>query len=382
MYATMQVYRYSRTAKYTLYEIETENWFHVAGHARLQLCIFGGNHSLAYVLDNNLYYLSEDNETIAITDDGIVGVVYNGHTDWVYEEDVMYTGQATWFSPDGNYWRFASFNDHKWGPTRITIMRTRATLTICILELVNLKYPKSINAPTAEAQAFSVECIDFAHQMGIVPKWSCIKLNNIPQRAFWHEAPTEVTEDHILWGVTWPTQNEWLLIWLNREQNFTVSDLRCYQHECVQEIRSEPNGWVPIALPRFSRDGSFYMQLRWSERQPSGYIWQHLFRIQRTADDFNSSSLTPGDFTVNNYVGMDEDNDAFYYTRTVTGQPWQTQLRRLSGGNDICLSCVIVMPERGQCTWATATLSQSGRYMSVTCSSPTEPSATFLLEPL
>ncbi|RVE53280.1 hypothetical protein evm_002113 [Chilo suppressalis] len=279
----------------------------------------------------------------------------------------MYTGQATWFSPDGNYLAFASFNDTEVGTYSYYYYEDKSDPDDLYPELVNLKYPK----------------------VGTTNPTVTLRVVNLAQttsddiQSVTLEAPTEVTEDHILGGVTWPTQNEVAAHWLNRRQNFTVFRICDVTNtNCVQEIRSEPNGWVPIALPRFSRDGSFYMQLRWSERQPSGYIWQHLFRIQRTADNFNSSSLTPGDFTVNNYVGMDEDNDAFYYTRTVTGQPWQTQLRRLSGGNDICLSCVIVMPERGQCTWATATLSQSGRYMSVTCSSPTEPSATFLLEPL
>lgn len=58
----------------------------VANNQRLQLCIFGGGHSLAYVLDNNLYYLPENsNQAIQITTDGVPGVIYNGHTDWVYE---------------------------------------------------------------------------------------------------------------------------------------------------------------------------------------------------------------------------------------------------------------------------------------------------------
>lgn len=59
---------------------------YIADHQRLQLCIFGGGHSLAYVLDNNVYYLPDFNEqAIQLTDDGIPGEIYNGHNDWVYE---------------------------------------------------------------------------------------------------------------------------------------------------------------------------------------------------------------------------------------------------------------------------------------------------------
>lgn len=63
----------------------------VSNHDRLQLCLFGGGHSLAYVLDNDLYYLPENSEqAIRITDDGIPRIIYNGHADWVYEGDVLY----------------------------------------------------------------------------------------------------------------------------------------------------------------------------------------------------------------------------------------------------------------------------------------------------
>ena len=62
----------------------------IANGARLQLCIFSGadsnSHAVAYVLDNNLYYLpSSTAQPIQITDTGIVGELYNGHADWVYE---------------------------------------------------------------------------------------------------------------------------------------------------------------------------------------------------------------------------------------------------------------------------------------------------------
>lgn len=62
------------------------NVTYIADHQRLQLCIFGSGHSLAYVLDNNVYYLDDFNEeAIQLTFDGIPGEFYNGHNDWVYE---------------------------------------------------------------------------------------------------------------------------------------------------------------------------------------------------------------------------------------------------------------------------------------------------------
>lgn len=75
-----------------------------------------------------------------------------------------------------------------------------------------------------------------------------------------------------------------------------------------EEHRQQPNGWVPIALPRFSRNGDFFVSTRWSLEQADGKIWQHLYVSIRVNGQIISSSITPGGFTVNNYVGMDEDN--------------------------------------------------------------------------
>lgn len=78
----------------------------IANHTRLQLCIFGGGHSLAYVLDNNVYYLPENrSEAIQITNDGIPGVFYNGHTDWVYEGTVLSFRNKT-LVQNGHIFRF------------------------------------------------------------------------------------------------------------------------------------------------------------------------------------------------------------------------------------------------------------------------------------
>lgn len=60
---------------------------HIAEHARLQYCAFtGAGSSVAYVLDNDVYYKSELNaDPLRITDDGVPGIIYNGVPDWVYE---------------------------------------------------------------------------------------------------------------------------------------------------------------------------------------------------------------------------------------------------------------------------------------------------------
>lgn len=62
---------------------------HLAERAQLSVAKWAptGN-SVVYVLDNNIYYVSEPTNVlnaVAITDDGVPGVIYNGVPDWVYE---------------------------------------------------------------------------------------------------------------------------------------------------------------------------------------------------------------------------------------------------------------------------------------------------------
>lgn len=61
-------------------------------------------------------------------------------------------------------------------------------------------------------------------------------------------------------------------------------------------------------MPRFTADGQSYVSLRWSLEQADGGVWQQLYVSLRLAGQILSSSVTPGAFTVDNFVGLDEEN--------------------------------------------------------------------------
>lgn len=363
------VYRYSTTARYSLYNIATHAIIPVGNGERLELCIFssGETHALAYVYKNNLFYLpSSTAQAIQITHDGIEGVVYNGHADWVYEEDVMYTGQATWFSTGGSYLAFATYDDTRVESYSYYYYDDKTDKDDPYPELVDLKYPKvGRENPTAILRVVNLVTLVENNQLTYIPI----------------HPPEVVTSDHILGGVIWITDTELAVHWLNRRQNHTVLRIcNIVTSVCEEEHRRQPNGWVPIAMPRFSSTGDYFVSLRWSLEQADGSIWQHLYVSMRIGGEIISHSVTPGAFTVNAFIGMDEANVAYYYTRTATGKPWETEVHRAGAGAG-CLSCDLVLPDGGPCTWATATVSTGGSYMTITCSSPEEPAATFIINP-
>lgn len=50
-------------------------------------------------------------ESVQITIDGKSMDIYNGITDWLYEEEVMYQTNAMWWSPDNLKLAYIKFND-------------------------------------------------------------------------------------------------------------------------------------------------------------------------------------------------------------------------------------------------------------------------------
>ena len=65
---------------------------------------------------NNIYIRNMNNRAnpdIQVTDDGITDTIYNGIPDWVYEEEILSTNKAMYFSKNGLRMAFAQFNDTK-----------------------------------------------------------------------------------------------------------------------------------------------------------------------------------------------------------------------------------------------------------------------------
>lgn len=67
---------------------------------------------MAFVYNNDVYYKeSARSETIRITTTGLNRVVFNGHTDWLYEEEILNSNKALWFSPNGASLAYLEIND-------------------------------------------------------------------------------------------------------------------------------------------------------------------------------------------------------------------------------------------------------------------------------
>lgn len=81
------------------------------------MCKFSPNGLfLIYIKNNTVYSLTDAQIKANLTGTlrspkGEPGVFYYGIPDWVYEEEVLGSDAAAWFSPNGNYLAIASFDD-------------------------------------------------------------------------------------------------------------------------------------------------------------------------------------------------------------------------------------------------------------------------------
>jgi dipeptidyl-peptidase 4 len=104
------IYRRSYTAEYFIYDLKTKTLRQLSSKGKQSYATFSPQgDKVAFVRDNNLFYVDLASEKeIQVTNDGKFNHIINGSTDWVYEEEFVFT-QAFFWSPDGNtlaYYRF------------------------------------------------------------------------------------------------------------------------------------------------------------------------------------------------------------------------------------------------------------------------------------
>ncbi len=106
------MFRYSTVALYAVYDKTTNATYPIApadvtNEVKLQRAEWLPHQSLnriIFVYENNIYLKPDydlSDTTVALTDDGVPDNVYNGVADWVYEEEVLSTDRAMYFTNSG-----------------------------------------------------------------------------------------------------------------------------------------------------------------------------------------------------------------------------------------------------------------------------------------
>ncbi|XP_018402470.1 PREDICTED: venom dipeptidyl peptidase 4-like [Cyphomyrmex costatus] len=358
-YNSIQVFRYSTLKNYVVYDIQNGAFEEIANESFISLALWSPIGSdLVYVLDNDIYHMTfnrSQNVVRRLTTSGEANIVYNGITDWVYEEEVFRSATAVWFSPDGQYLAFATFNDTVVKDMAYFHYGTPGSLEDQYPTEVKIKYPKA-GTPNP------------------VVSLSVIDLFDPLSKAVILKAPiNEVTSDNVLYVVSWWNKTHVIATWTNRVQNQSQMTMYSIQGDAKLVLSDEETeGWLQPNRPIRTRD--YILLLR---REPSGTSagrFRHINRYEYKDGQFIMPlDLTPGPSEVHTILAADSPRGKVYYLATAPGEPSQRNLYSvpLDGSQKpTCISCKLLTPEGNRCTYATASFSRQRSYYALTCSGP------------
>lgn len=274
------IYRRSSKAYYYLYNRENKKLTSIyADDKILYATPSPAGDKVAYVLDNDIYYLDLlSNETIRVTDDGKQNEIINGSADWVYEEEFSFAKAFHW-SPDGKTIAYLRFDERKVPEFTMTNFKNGL-----YPEYVTFKYPK-----VGEKNAFVS-----AHLYNLKKnKSTVVRLSE---------------REHYIPRIKWTNDpNKLLLYKMNRHQNHLELFLVDATTGLTNKILEEKNKYfIEITDDiRFLKNNKEFI---WSSEK-SGYKHLYLYGL----DGKEKRALTSGEYDVINFYGIDEANNTIYY---------------------------------------------------------------------
>ncbi|XP_059473020.1 venom dipeptidyl peptidase 4 isoform X2 [Neocloeon triangulifer] len=370
-YDYQKLFRHSFYANYTVINLSTKvstDLIAPDGSKRLQLVKWStvGN-ALALVRTNNIYYMktAANTEMIQLTSTGLPNIVYNGVPDWVYEEEVLGSNDAMWFSPDGNKLAYMTFDDTNVKVMTFPYFGQPDNLEFQYSINVNIHYPK----PGSPNPTVSLNAVDLTVEGNTTPVVMA--------------PPPEVGSEPVLATVTWSKVNELVAVWMNRIQNRFMITAHEFANGSPLTImdHTQPDGWVDLFVPpTVSSDGNRILVIH-PHNQGTAGDFRHLTLVTRDPIKGTKATiaLTQGEFVVTSIVAWDEANNKVFFQATNPTDPAQLGLYTVTDNLALpepptCVSCGVKVTETRQaCTYVSASFSSDKSYYNLNCNGPDVP---------
>ncbi|CAB0017991.1 unnamed protein product [Nesidiocoris tenuis] len=295
-----KLYRHSYLAAYHIVDLETKKDWPLTDPNGVQIPLQSvvwapvGN-GFAYVYMNDIYYKSSPKgQEIRLTSTGRPGTIYNGVPDWVYEEEILGTNKALWFSPDGRHMAYATFNDSQTPVMNIPYYGVPGDLRYQYTQAVNIRYPKP-GRPNPTVTLTVVDLSDVTSSSFAKPPQL-----NIPPRS-------DLSEP-VLNSVFWANSTTLIAAWTNRVQN-EGSIMSCSTNtvECAEvQGLSEKAGWIIFSEFLFSADGHHMVLIQPFDQGSDSGKWRHVAVLDLLQQKPTLRPLTKGKFVVTELLSMDE----------------------------------------------------------------------------
>ncbi|XP_076054029.1 A-type potassium channel modulatory protein DPP6-like isoform X2 [Oratosquilla oratoria] len=374
----LKIYRESYLALYTIIDLQTNAIFPFVppgspGPVPLQLAQWSPTEdAIIFVSKNDLFYapsVVDLTSVIRITDTGRRRVIFNGIPDWLYEEEIINSNSATWFSPNGRRIAFATFNDTLVDDMNFTLYNTHGVFDPQYPVTASLKYPKA-GRTNPEVYIQVVDLPALAARNG---------------RAYLRLTPPKSLppKDLYFTSVAWADNDRVSVIWLNRQQNVSIISIcSVLSGLCVDDLLhiSPDNAWIDLFVPPiFDAEGKNYILILPLDQGDKGHF-KHIHL--RNIDEKTLVPLTRGTSVVTEILGWDTDNHVIYFIAAPSGNPSQRHIYWLgdqnhpSPGRVVCVTCNFKNDHLESCNYNEVDMSEEYSYFSLTCSGPGIPQVT------
>ncbi|KAM4775880.1 inactive dipeptidyl peptidase 10 isoform 3-T3 [Cyanocitta cristata] len=357
-YDVKQVFHYSYTASYVIYNIHTREVWELnppeVEDSVLQYAAWGVHgQQLIYIFENNIYYQPDvKSSSLRLTSSGKEGIIFNGIADWLYEEELLHSHIAHWWSPDGERLAFLTINDSL--VPNMVIPRFTGGL-----------YPKGKQYPYPKAgqtnptvKLFVVNLYGPAHTLELMPPDSF------------------KSREYYITMVKWVSNTKAVVRWLNRAQNISILTVcETTTGACTRKYEMQSDLWLPKQNeePVFSKDGSkFFMTVPVKQGGRGEFHHIAMFSVQAKSEQISVRHLTSGNWEVIKILAYDENTQKIYFLST-EDSPRGRQLHSVSTVGSLnrqCLSCNFL---KEQCTYFSAKFSPMNRHFLLHCKGPGVP---------
>ncbi|XP_035211112.1 venom dipeptidyl peptidase 4-like [Stegodyphus dumicola] len=295
-----------------------------------------------------------------LTSDGENDVILNGIPDWVYEEEILGSNHAIWWSDDGTKIAYASFNDSAVDFISLPRYGDYHDVTNIYPQFRRFRYPKAgRNNPTVKLWVIDLTRMDYAKKE-IVP-------------------PDDYKgKDFYFTSLQWVTETRIAVMWLKRFQNsslVSICDSAGLIYFCDKNLPrdTQNRGWIDIQdKPVFGENKGFYFIRLPLADGKAGYF-RHVAMVN--ASSGRKSFLTHGQFDVVKVLAHQRENNTVYYLTTLPDKPSQRHLFSVTDmesdmpRTEECLTCDL----GDDCTYHNAIFSPGSKYYILECLGPGVP---------
>ncbi|KAG7331024.1 hypothetical protein KOW79_004993 [Hemibagrus wyckioides] len=360
-YDIKKVYQYSFLASYLIYNLHTREVHELnppeVSDSVLQFASWGvWGQQLIYIFENNIYYKPDvKSSSLRLTSSGQEGLVFNGIPDWLYEEEVLHSPIAHWWSSSGSSLAFLTIND-----TLVPNM--------LLPRFTGAFYPWGIRYPYPKVG-----------QVNPTVKLNVVTLNgSSPTVELLPPSSLEKSEYYISM-VRWVNEERVTVRWLNRAQNTSILTL-CYTHtgKCERKHVMTSDKWIDCQNeePVFSKDGAtFFITLPIKHGSQGSFRHLTMMSEQQSDGEVSVRHLTSGNWEVTEILAYDESLNAVYYISTEDGvsQRHLYRVRTVDLLHRECLTCSLF---KTHCSYYDAMLSPDLQSVLLHCAGPGIPKTT------